>query len=703
MTHADSGGASLKAQPIGGPIGSVDRPGILAAIAAGLFVLALSWFKLASVDIGYHVAYGGEFLDLGTIVDRDPFLLPSVAVPFVNANWGSQVVMAVAYRWAGAGGLIALRVLLIAVIFGLMGWIVRRTTGRWLPVAWAWLIAGLAAYERFTMRPELFSYALLLGMLGILHRRELTRRGIVALVVLQLLWVNFHSYFLIGLMLTGACAGVSLVQAALSGSASSERAGVRNQSRLLVAALLMQMAVCFVNPWFHQGALFPLTALRQLDDRGILASGPQQAVGDNPWAAISEFHSPWSHVGLRAASRTLSGYVVMLVLTAAAAVAAILRRRWAELLFLAILVAMSLQMRRNIAQFALAGAPIAVCLIAAGNGAVRATAARRVASIVGSLSVIALAGLWCYGIVTGRFYFTERRLNREFGAGWSDRSFVNDAAAWLARQADRTGVFSPGDGLFVNCNASSNVLPLLGKRFRLLVDTNTFAYDEGTLGLAQRLGQGTPKSAEDLEKLGIRVALIQCGADADGLVRQLSADSMEWALVYFDQQAVIFVRRTSRHVPLIAANRLDPARLDPRAWIAAATGSQLSRALHLALAAQVPLALGQSRSLLPAQATPVPGWSDRAIPLLQASVELAPDYDEAWVNLGQCFGERANRARWEGRTADDAAADLREAIRCFEKALSIHPKSIEAATNRQKAWQSLESLYGRAAQPKPLS
>jgi len=659
-----------------------DRLGVVAVLAAGVFVLALSWFKLASVDIGYHVAYGGWFLDHGRIVDSDPFLLPAVRKSFVNANWGSQVVMALAFRAGGAGGLIALRVLLIAFIFGTMAWIVRRATGRWRPVAWAWLVAGWAAYERFTMRPELLSYAIMLAMLAVLavlHRGSLSRRGIAALAVLQLVWVNVHSYFLVGLMLTGAYVAAAWARALLQGEGAGA-AEVRRLARLLSAALAIQILVCFINPWGHRGALFPFTALQSLESGGILGSTPEQAAIDNPWSLISEFHSPWSHVGMRAASRTLSGYLVLILLAAGAAIVAVRRGRWAELLFLAILFAMSWQMRRNIAQFALAGAPISVCLIctaSASRGAI-ILGIRRSLSVAACIVVIACGLFWTAGIVDGRFYFAERRLTREFGAGFSNRAFANDAAAWLASQSDVE------EGLFVNYNASSNVLPALEGRFKLLVDTNTFAYQEETLSAAQRLGQGSTKYTETLDILGLSSVFIHCGADADGLAWQLAGDYTEWALVYFDRQAVIFVRRIPRHVPLIAANRVDAGRLDPQAWIASMPGGGIQRAIELASAADVPLVLG---------------WADKAAPLLQEAVRLAPDYDEAWVNLGKCFGIRANRARVEGRTADQAAADLQEAIRCFERARSINPQLAEAAANLQKARQSLESLFAPAARP----
>lgn len=650
--------------------------GIAATIVAGLLVLALAWFKLASVDIGYHVAYGGWFLDHGHIVDRDPFLLPAVTKSFVNANWGSQIVMALAYRAADAGGLFALRVLLIAGIFALMGRIVYRTTRRWQTVAWTWALAGLAAYERFTMRPELFSYAFMLAMLALLNGRSLTRRRIILLAILQLAWVNFHSYFLVGLMLTGAYAGTAWIRVLLAGPSRPDAGGESARARLLMWALAIQIAVCFINPWGYRGATFPVQALRSLEAGGILGSTPDRAATDNPWSLISEFHSPWSHFEMRVASRTLSGYVLVVALSGLAAIMAIRRGRWAELLFLVALFAMSCQMRRNIAQFALAGVPIAMCLLVAPVSLDQPI--RRFRALIGNIATVGLAVLavvWIVGIVDGRFYYSERRLNREFGFGYSSRSFANDAAAWLGRQAD----VEPG--LFVNYNASSNALPKLGGRFKLLVDTNTFAYNEDTLGLAQRLGQGSDRYAETLEKLGLQAALIQCGADADALVRQLAADYTEWALVYFDRQAVIFVRRIPAHVPLISANRVDAARLDPAAWMTAAPSSGIARAVDLTASAAVPLALE---------------WHDRAMPMLQDAVAAAPDYDEAWVNLGKCFGIRANRARAEGRTADEAAVDLREAIRCFERAKAIHPLSVEAASNLQKANQSLESLFPQA-------
>src|SRR5512137_139623 len=92
--------------------------GVIASIALGL-VLAIR--PLMEPDLGYHLAYGTELLEHGTIVDHDRSLytLPAAdaaARPepgpgswydgdgryrFPNANWLSQGLLALVYRHLG--------------------------------------------------------------------------------------------------------------------------------------------------------------------------------------------------------------------------------------------------------------------------------------------------------------------------------------------------------------------------------------------------------------------------------------------------------------------------------------------------------------------------------------------------------------------------------------------------------------------------
>lgn len=649
-----------------------DRLGAAACVVVGAFVLSLSWFKLSGVDLGYHLAYGRHFLETGRIVERDPFLLPGNAEPFVNANWGSQIIMALVERAAGAGGLVVLRIGLIACIFACMAAAIRRSGCGWTAVAIAWLLACLGAYERFTLRPELFSYAILAALFALLAGRGLPPRTVAAVAALQCLWVNLHSYFLVGLMLT-ACRLAGEIAARWGRGSNAEvdtscRTGVAGRggasaARGAAVALLIQTIVCVINPAGLRGAVFPLRTLDFLRTGEVIGSGPE-APQVSSWSAISEFHAPLDYIGYPVNHRTISAWLALASATVALllvyAVAGVMRLLFGQTIrldraleracLLAVFLAMSLAMRRNIAQFALVAAPI---LVAAAAGMLHAVPPGRIRSwgrAAAALGATGAAAAWIVAVADGRFYFAERRINREFGAGYSERAFPLGAAAWLARHPD----VQPN--LFVDYFASSNVLPWLPGRYKLFVDTNTFAYDEAVLAEADAVGLGQRDYAAFFTQHEMNAALLSVHANTEPLVRRLAAD-LDWALVYFDRHYVIFLRRMHEHVPITKANKPAAATFDPAAWSATIRGPRRVRALELATSAGVPIALG---------------WHRAAITLLDEAVRLAPDYEDAWNNLGVCHGNLAQAAARQGRLAE-ALVDYQRAADCFAAVLRLDP------------------------------
>lgn len=655
------------------PPGRRDTWGAAAALAVGLFVLALSWSKLGSVDTGYHVAYGRHFLEHGRIVDVDPFLYPQNARPFVNANWGAQVIMALAERAGGPAGLALLRTLLLAAVFACAAALLRRAGVGWTGVAAAWLLMAVAAYERFSERPELFSYALMAALLLLLARGIGSWRGIALAGLMQLAWVNLHSYFLVGLFMTGAMLAGEIARGLVAG-ASWDRAAWRRRTRLLAAALAVQTAACFVNPWHYQGAIFPIQTLRYLKEHGIVGGEHGRYDSARSWSAISEFHAPFTFIGEAGSARTIHAYLVLLGVAGIGVIAALATGRPGEALLIALMLLMSTQMRRNIAQFALVAAPLSILAIrAALQRTFLPTARLRTVVAVG---LILASGWWLSGLVTGRFYFDERRINRELGAGFSERIFSRDATTWLAGQAALT------PNLFVDVFSSSNTLLWLPPRLRLYADTNTFACDDRTLGRAFDVSLGRIDHAAFLDESGVNVVLLRPSTETQALVRSLQRDS-QWALVYFDRSSVVFARRTEMHRDLIAAHAPRPDSLDAESWIRSAGGGAYDRALSLGSMANVPLALG---------------WDDRARPLLAEAVRLAPDYHEGWYNLGVCHGNLGNAARRAGRM-DEAGRAWREAIRCFEQSLVLNPDHAAAIESLRITRHNLGVLERGAGSP----
>lgn len=649
------------------PSDATPRFGLVSEITAigavVVFIALLGWFKLGDLDSGYHLAYGRNFLDTGRIVTRDPFLYPANVQDFINANWGAQVIMAGLERAAGPNGLIALRSVLLAVLFAGVAAIVRELTKSWHAIAWAALLAALGTYERFSMRPELFSHALLVILVAILVRGESSRRQLVGLGALQVLWVNLHSYFLVGPLVTAAM---------LAGAALRRwrRPAEPSRAKSLAILLAVQLAACLVNPWHVRGALFPINTLRYLNQHDVMASGPQEARA-SAWSEISEFHSPFKYLGQPINSRTINTYLLLLALAALGAALLARRGRLGEAFVLLLLAAMSIQMRRNIAPFALIAAPLA---LAAMHGIIarRLAPIRQTGQILSAVAALLLAGWWSFGIVTGRFYYTERRITREFGGGYSDVTFLQDAVTWLSRHE----AIQPN--LFVDYFSSSNTLLWLPPRYKLFVDTNTFAYPEPVLRAAFDLGLGKLDHKAFLDEHGIHVVLLHAGPDTQPLIRRLAMDVDNWLPVYFDPYAVIYLRRIPEHEALIRDNQPREEMLNPADWIARARGGPYHRALALGTMLNVPMTIG---------------WWSAGLALADEALQLAPDYHEAWYHKAVAEGNLAKAAARRNDWAE-MRRRVQRAVDAAETVLKYVPDHRGAAMMRDDLRRTLMLYSG---------
>ena len=65
---------------------------------------------MRAIDLAYHVQAGELTLHTGEIVRADPFTFTRSGLPWLNQQWGAQVVFASAHRiwgWAGVAGIYA--------------------------------------------------------------------------------------------------------------------------------------------------------------------------------------------------------------------------------------------------------------------------------------------------------------------------------------------------------------------------------------------------------------------------------------------------------------------------------------------------------------------------------------------------------------------------------------------------------------------
>ena len=537
------------------------RSAVLMAVAAAmLFAAALGTRTLTSLDLGYHLAYGEHALTTRSLVDHNPYLytLPPEDLPasdrpapgpgnwydeegryrFPNANWLSQVVMAAVYRWSGENGLSVLTIALVLALAALMLQTSRRLGLPWTAAAAGLLWFGLVGFSRLNLRPELFGYLAFGAELAILapiivnpkRAAQLSANAGLAITVLHGLFINLHSYSMLGLLIVGAVFAECCARRTNSGLEAKD---AWRQARGRAGMLLLAMvAVSFMNPWTWRLAALPLQTLLYLREYQIGG-----VPGDHPWSYILEFrqtlHGAFPNRGSDVA------IVALLALGGAGSVAAILRRHWALLAVLTSMSLVALSMRRNVAPAALAVIPLGLsALHPISSSLVRRLApSRRVLSgVVCACAVIAGATVFTYSIVTNRFYLAEGHPMR-FGLGVSRAHLPIGAARWLDRHLA---------GARVWCDmANSSTLHFFTTPHRELpILSNTWAYPPSVMTELRALRSLRVPVERLVEDYGAEAVVINY-ENSRPLFRALARHPL-WELVHVEGRSVVFARASGK-------------------------------------------------------------------------------------------------------------------------------------------------------------
>ncbi len=662
--------------PRSGRTGKVGLAVVLSASAA--LAATLSVRNLTGHDLGYHLAYGDVFWSQGRIVDTSEMLwLVEASVPpgkraapgpgcwwdaqgryrFPNANWLSQVLFSAVHSRGGLPGLVVLQAVLILLIFALAVLAAWRMGAPPAATGLLVLLIGITAQVRFGLRPETPGFVLLLAQLvllaPLLHRdgpRPIGLATVAGLIALQVLFVNFHSYFLLGLALTGAVTGQQLLEWMMSRHGRGDRRVQARREVLLISfALGGQLLACLVNPWTWRLAVMPIQTVLFLRRHGI--AGATGGVDGHPWAMIAEFFTPFSRGYLP--QYATWGYVACLALAAGAVGTGLARRRWGPVLILIGMTLVSLSMRRNIAPYSMIAAPVSLALLAGPVGRILASVGRggrRVRWAGQGLVVVAL-GLVTLAVVTQQFYFRERKPTR-FAALYSRVALPLGATQWLSENRLQ-------GRMWTDYTSSSNFMYFTRTRPTAPVLTNTWAYPPATMQLVLDVSLGKRPhgplfDAHNVQVVALRVDPVSAERSRAGrvpLITRLIHDPA-WALMHVDTTYVVFARRDGVNAEAVATGELTRRTFDLQA--------------HQAMLAQAdPI---EAYGLYAGATTLVRiGWFVPAEKIYRRVVKLVPEYFEAWTMRGVCLAELAARDGMAGRD------ELIEARKCLVRALEIEP------------------------------
>lgn len=242
-------------------------------------------------DIWWHIKTGQLILERQTLPFVDWFTYSDSEAAWVDLHWGFQLLAATTYAVGGVVLLVLAKAALITTTVATGALATGQKLDCTIRIG-VWSLVAVVLTGRGIVRPEILSLLFLAAWLAVLLKAD-TRPNLLWLLPPMLIaWVNCHALFVFGLVCFGCWVvdyGLRHATGGRCGLATQNEATPDVQQVIIVGALLA--VACLINPYFEEGALFPLVLFRKLSVDEAFYS-----------VRVDEFTSPaafFGQVGLR--------------------------------------------------------------------------------------------------------------------------------------------------------------------------------------------------------------------------------------------------------------------------------------------------------------------------------------------------------------------------------------------------------------------
>lgn len=483
-----------------------------ACLAVLLPVLGALVARISTVDLAYHVRAGGIVLETGSLPSPDTFTFTAAGQPWLDQQWGAQVILAAGHRLGGWAALAVLRAGLVGLIFWLVFRACRSVGATTRAAAWLTLAGFAVGLVALALRPQLLGMALFAATLAILAERGRRPRLVWAVPFLVAVWANVHGSFFLG----PAAVLVAWLEDVVAGRPGSRR--------LLVVGAVSLLAT-IVNPY------------------GPRVWGYAVGVAADPTIRrlISEWQvtAPLSFAGA-AFYGSVVGLAVLFVLIAGRSgrggLGSVVRRTWPTLLWLVGLAAIGALAERGVAWWSIA-APIALAGLlrdvarlgssepteGASSRAARPATRSAIASVI--VAALTVAVVWLLPVWRpGDPLYGPAGLLADAPRG------ITDTVLATAR---------PGDRVW-NAQRWGSWLELAVPVAPVAVDSRIELIPADAWDDHLALSSGAPDWSAILDRRGVTI-VVASATEQRGLIPRLET-STGWRAIHSDDEGVVFVR-----------------------------------------------------------------------------------------------------------------------------------------------------------------
>ncbi len=308
------------------------------AVVVGLVLFTMGTYETLDPDMWWHLRTGELIWDSG-IPREDPFSLTRLGVEWVTHEWLTEAVMWLA---VATGGLVALSVLFACLSAAAFWLVFRCSAGQPYLAGAVTLVAAFAASPSFGARPQVMNMLFMAMFVFVVERVREGRyapRILLWLPLLTVAWVNFHSGYLLGVVVLLTYAAGELAEIVVpspAARAADAPGGDATRVRWLVGVAVACFVAALANPNGWHLWTYPF---------GTLGSDLMQQ-------NIVEWTSPDFHLPM------YWPFAAMLFVGVASWAVAPRRPPWTDVLLFLGTAAAGLMSRRHIALFAIVATPV---------------------------------------------------------------------------------------------------------------------------------------------------------------------------------------------------------------------------------------------------------------------------------------------------------------------------------------------------------
>ena len=531
-----------------------------------LAVFLIHNFDSIGQDIGRHLKTGEIIWQTKEVPKTNLFSFTEPDFPFTNHHWLSEVIFFGIFNLGGFTSLILLKVFLVLITFLLITDIASRlSTGFW-PIAVSFLLSIFIFISRTEVRPEIFSYAILVFFLFALFKAKYEPDWKLEIInwkfsplwllpLVQLLWVNLHIYFFIGPLIFL----FFLIDRAVN-KKTNPKSEILNPKRfgkfefnilnlfrifnLEFRIFVLVILATFINPAGIQGVLQPFDILKEYG-YSIVENQTLAFLADFFGFNLSIFVFKIS-VGVLAAS---------FLLTIKRA-----KHRIFEVLISTFFIYAGFKMLRNLPLYAIASFPVMTILLTDVLGTInnlQFTIYNR-RTTISNIFKIATAGFLVFMLffVASGGYYKKVGLSKAFGL--SVPNGLERAVNFVKENKIEGPMFNNfdiGGYLIWQIEGVRYSVEKVPDPFRVFVDNRPEAYSvEFFNEIYKPMQESKEKWAEFSEKYGINFIFFGHGDSTPwGQAFMVSiVKNPDWKIVYVNEEAVVLVKNNDKNSEVIS-------------------------------------------------------------------------------------------------------------------------------------------------------